>query len=93
MKITPLGDQVLVLPESETEKVLKSGIVLPGVKKVSPTQAKVVAVGADVDKSIRPGQRIIFQKFQGETIKYEEQEYIVMPQKAIIAVVGEEVGK
>ena len=93
MKLTPLGDRV-VLKQLVAEETTKSGIVLPGQAKEKPQQAEVIAVGPggvvdgkEVTMQVKVGDKVIFSKYAGTEVKLEEEEYIVVKQNDILAVV------
>lgn len=93
MKLVPLGDRV-VLKQLVAEETTKSGIVLPGQAKEKPQQAEVVAVGPggvvdgkEVTMQVKVGDKVIYSKYAGTEVKIEEEEYIVVKQNDILAVV------
>ena len=93
MKLVPLGDRV-VLKQLEAEETTKSGIVLPGQSQEKPQQAEVVAVGPggnvdgkEVTMQVKVGDQVIYSKYAGTEVKLEDQEYIVVKQNDILAVV------
>ena len=89
MKLVPLGDRV-VLKQSVAEETTKSGIVLPGQAKEKPQEAEVVAVGPgteDVKMEVSVGQKVIYSKYAGTNVKMEEEEYIIVKQSDILAIV------
>ena len=89
MKIKPLGDRV-VIKQLEAEEKTKSGIVLPGNAKEKPQEAEVVAVGPgteDVKMEVSVGQKVIYSKYAGTEVKLEDEEYIIVKQNDILAVV------
>lgn len=93
MKLVPLGDRV-VLKQLVAEETTKSGIVLPGQAKEKPQQAEVIAVGPggvidgkEVTMQVKVGQTVIFSKYSGTEVKLEDEEYIVVKQSDILAVV------
>ena len=95
MKLVPLGDRV-VLKQLEAEETTKSGIVLPGQNKEKPQQAEVVAVGPggvvdgkEVKMEVKVGDKVIYSKYAGTDVKLEDQEYVVVRQNDIVAVVEE----
>lgn len=95
MKLVPLGDKV-VLKQLVAEETTKSGIVLPGQAKEKPQQAEVVAVGPggvvdgkEVTMQVKVGDKVIFSKYSGTEVKLGEQEYIVVKQNDIVAIVEE----
>ncbi|MCI8513238.1 MAG: co-chaperone GroES [Lachnospiraceae bacterium] len=93
MKLVPLGDRV-VLKQMVAEETTKSGIVLPGSAKEKPQQAEVIAVGPggvidgkEVTMQVKAGQKVIYSKYAGTEVKLEEEEFIVVRQNDILAVV------
>lgn len=93
MKLVPLGDRV-VLKQLVAEETTKSGIVLPGQAKEKPQQAEVVAVGPggvvdgkEVTMQVKAGDKVIFSKYSGTEVKLDEEEYIVVKQNDILAIV------
>ena len=89
MKLVPLGDKV-VLKQLVAEETTKSGIVLPGQAKEKPQQAEVIAVGPGgvVDgKDVTMQVKVIFSKYSGTEVKLGEDEYIVVKQNDIVAIV------
>ena len=93
MKLVPLSDRV-VLKELAAEETTASGIVLPGQAKEKPQQAEVIAVGPggvidgkEVVMNVKVGQKVIYSKYAGTQVKLGEDEYIVVKQNDILAVV------
>ena len=93
MKLVPLGDRV-VLKQLVAEETTKSGIVLPGQSKEKPQQAEVVAVGPggvvdgkEVTMQVKVGDQVIYSKYAGTDVKLDEEEYIVVKQNDISAIV------
>ena len=93
MKLAPLGDRV-VLKQLEAEETTKSGIVLPGNAQEKPQQAEIIAVGPggmvdgkEVVMQVKEGQKVIYSKYAGTEVKLEGQEYIIVRQNDILAVV------
>jgi chaperonin GroES len=93
MKLTPLGDRV-VLKQLVAEETTKSGIVLPGQSKEKPQQAEVIAVGPggvvdgkEVKMEVKVGDQVIYSKYSGTEVKLEEDEYIIVKQSDILAVI------
>lgn len=93
MKLVPLGDKV-VLKQLEAEETTKSGIVLPGQAKEKPQQAEVIAVGPggmvdgkEVDMQVKVGDKVIYSKYAGTDVKLGEDEYVVVKQNDIVAIV------
>lgn len=93
MNIRPLGDRV-VIKAMESEETTKSGIVLPGSAKEKPQMAEVLAVGPggmvdgkEVKIEVKIGDKVIYSKYAGTEVKLDDQEYIIVRQSDILAVV------
>ena len=93
MKLTPLGDRV-VLKQLVAEETTKSGIVLPGQNKEKPQQAEVVAVGPggvvdgkEIKMEVKVGDTVIYSKYAGTEVKLDNEEYIIVKQDEILAIV------
>lgn len=93
MNIKPLSDRV-VLKNVEAEETTKSGIVLPGTAKEKPQMAEVVAVGPggmvdgkEVKMEVSLGQKVIYSKYAGTDVKLDKEEYIIVRQSDILAVI------
>ena len=92
MKLAPLGDRV-VLKQLVAEETTKSGIVLPGQSKEKPQQAEVIVVGPggvvdgkEVKMEVKVGDQVIYSKYSGTEVKIEEDEYIIVKQNDILAI-------
>lgn len=86
MKLVPLKDR-LVLKQVVAEETTKSGIVLPGQAKEKPQEATVVAKGAGVEGDIAEGDVVVYSKYAGTTVNLEEEEYIIVKEEDVLAVV------
>jgi chaperonin GroES len=93
MKLVPLGDRV-VLKQLVAEETTKSGIVLPGQNKEKPQQAEVVAVGPggvvdgkEIKMEVKTGDQVIYSKYAGTEVKLDDDEYIIVKQSDILAVI------
>ena len=93
MNIKPLGDRV-VIKLLETEETTKSGIVLPGSAKEKPQMAEVLAVGPggmvdgkEVVMEVKVGDHVIYSKYAGTEVKMGDDEYIIVRQSDILAIV------
>ena len=93
MKLVPLGDRV-VLKQLEAEETTKSGIVLPGQAQEKPQQAEVIAVGPggvvegkEVKMEVAVGNKVIYSKYAGTEVKLDGEEYIIVKQGDILAIV------
>lgn len=93
MKLKPLADNV-VIKATEAEETTKSGIVLTSVAKEKPQVAVVVAVGPggivdgkEVKMSVKEGDKVIAAKYSGTDIKIDGEEFTVLHQSDILAIV------
>ena len=93
MKLVPLTDRV-VLKQSEVEETTKSGIILTGSAQEKPQTADVIAVGPggmvdgkEVVMQVKEGQKVIYSKYAGTEVKLDSEEYIIVRQSDILAVV------
>ena len=93
MKLVPLSDRV-VLKQLVAEETTKSGIVLPGQSKEKPQQAEVVAVGPggvvdgkEVKMEVKVGDQVIYSKYSGTEVKLDDEEYIIVKQSDILAII------
>ena len=95
MKLVPLGDRV-VLKQLAAEETTKSGIVLPGQNKEKPQQAEVIAVGPggvvdgkEIKMEVKAGDQVVYSKYADSEVKLEEEEYIIVRQSDILAVISQ----
>ncbi|MPW24896.1 co-chaperone GroES [Alkalibaculum sp. M08DMB] len=93
MNLKPLGDRVVIKVKEEQEKTA-SGIVLPGSAKEKPQEAKVIAVGSGelidgkkVELEVKAGDNVIYSKYSGTEVKVEGEEYLIVRQSDILAIV------
>ena len=93
MKLVPLGDRV-VLKQCEAEETTKSGIILAGSAQEQPQEAEVVAVGPggmvdgkEVTMQVKEGDKVIYSKYAGNEVKVDGEEYIIVKQNDILAIV------
>ena len=93
MKLVPLADRV-VLKQLEAEETTKSGIILTSKSQEKPQEAEVIAVGPggvvdgkEVSMQVTVGQKVIYSKYAGTEVKLEDEEYIIVKQNDILAVV------
>lgn len=93
-KIKPLGEKVL-LRRLEAESTTKGGIVLPDTAKEKPREGKVLAVGDGkllengkrAEHQVKVGDRVLFTSYAGTEIKIEGEEYLLMDESDILAVI------
>jgi chaperonin GroES len=94
MKIKPLHDRIIV-ERLEEKEVSKGGIIIPDSAKEKPMEGRVVAVGEgkrdDAGKRIVPdvkkGDKILFGKYSGTEVKIEGQEYLILREEDILAII------
>ena len=94
MKIKPLGDKIL-LKRLEAEEVTAGGIVLPDTAKEKPKEGKIIAVGQGralkdgtyADFTVKTGNKVIFSSYAGTEIKIDGQEYLIMSEEDVLAIV------
>lgn len=87
--IKPLQDRV-VIKKLEAEEKTSGGLILTAQSKEAPQVAEVVACGPgtkDEPMELKVGDKVVFAKYGGTDIKYEGQEYTIMKQSDILAVV------
>lgn len=93
--LTPLGDRVVVKP-LQRDEVTKSGIVLPDTAKEKPQRGEVVAVGRGrltdsgerLPMDVSAGDQVLFAKYAGTEFKLDEQEFLILSEKDILAIVS-----
>lgn len=92
--LKPLGDRV-VIKALEREEKTKSGIVLPDTAKEKPQEGKVIAVGTGrvldngqrVPLEVKEGDKVIFSKYAGTEVKIEGEEYLILSERDVLAIV------
>jgi chaperonin GroES len=96
MTLQPLGDRVVIKPQSR-EEVTRSGIVLPDTAKEKPQRGEVIAVGPgrhdeDGDRipmDVKQGDKVLFAKYAGTEFKIDDDELLILSEKDILAVINE----
>ena len=94
MAIKPLGDRIVVRALEAQEKT-KSGLVLPDSAKEKPQEGKVVAVGIGrllesgsvKALDVKTGDRVLYGKYAGAEVTVEDQEYLILREEDILAIV------
>ncbi|HIA62840.1 MAG TPA: co-chaperone GroES [Planctomycetes bacterium] len=94
MKLQPLGDRVVV-QRDESEEVTTGGIVLPDSAKDAPARGTVMSVGdgiimpdgSRVALQLTVGARVIFSSYGGEAINIDDEEYLLMRESDVLAVI------
>ena len=86
MKVIPLEDRVLI-KTAELEEKTKSGLFIPQTAQEKTQIAVVEAIGDDV-KTIKVGQKILHDKYAGTSVKMDNEEYLILNIKDVLAIVG-----
>jgi chaperonin GroES len=94
-KVRPLHDRLLVKRIEETDTV-KGGIVIPDTAKEKPQEGEVIAVGngkildngTRIELDVKAGDKILFGKYSGTDIRIADEEYLILREDEVLAVVG-----
>ncbi len=93
MKLKPLADRVII-KLVEAEETTKSGLILTGSSKEKPEVAEVISVGPgglvdgkEVTMTVKAGDRVITSKYSGTEVKFDGEEYTIVRQNDILAIV------
>ncbi len=94
MKLKPLHDRVLVKRLEEEEKT-KGGIIIPDTAKEKPIKGEIMAVGPGrltddgkrIEMSVKVGDKVMFSKYAGTEVKIEGEEYLIMREDDIVAII------
>ena len=100
MNVRPLHDRIIVQRIEETEQKI-GGIIIPDTAKEKPQQGKVIAAGAGKVKDdgkrvaldVQAGDLILFGKYSGQEIKLDGEEYLIMREDEVLAVIENGDGK
>ncbi|OLN32471.1 co-chaperone GroES [Desulfosporosinus metallidurans] len=94
MNIKPLADRVIIKALPMEEKT-KSGIIMPDTAKEKPQEGEVVAAGpgkmekgARIVLDVKVGDRVIYSKYAGTEVKYDGEEYLILKEADILAIIG-----
>ncbi len=95
MNVRPLHDRLLIRRIEEKETV-KGGIIIPDTAKEKPQEGEVIAAGngkilengTKVAMDVKVGDKILFGKYSGTDIKIDGQEYLILREDEVLAVVG-----
>jgi len=93
MKIRPLHDRILV-KRMEEQEVRRGGIIIPDTAKEKPQEGKVVAVGngkvtedgKKLPLDVKAGDKILFGKYSGNEVKIEDEEYLIIREEDVLAI-------
>ncbi len=96
MALTPLGDRILIRRTEEDEQTTSGGIIIPDTAKEKPQEGEVIAVGKGrlLDNGDRQpidvatGDKILFGKYSGTEVTYENEELLILREDDILAKIG-----
>jgi len=96
MQLQPLGDKVIVQPIEQEERTA-GGIYLPDTAKERPQQGKVIAVGPGrindkghrISMTVKAGDKVIYSKYAGTEVELDGQDYLILSESDILAVLQE----
>ncbi|MDR3307080.1 MAG: co-chaperone GroES [Endomicrobium sp.] len=92
--IRPLGEKILVKP-AEIKEVKKGGIIIPDTAKEKPQEGEIVAVGTGkktedgkiVALDVKVGDKVLYGKYSGTEVKFDDKEYLIMSQDDILGII------
>ena len=94
MRLQPLGDRVVVKAKEDDEARTPSGIVIPDTAKEKPQLGEVLAVGPGdfqdgerVPIDVEVGDMVVYSKYGGTEVKYENEEYLILSSRDLLAVI------
>ena len=96
MNIKPLGDRVLIQSAEADEAKSAGGIIIPDTAKEKPQEGTIVAIGPGatdengktIKMQVNVGDKILYSKYGGTELKHDGQEYLIMSEADILAVIG-----
>ena len=90
MNLKPLADRVLIKP-TPAEEVTMSGIIIPDSAKEKPLRGEIIAVGngtKDEEMLLKAGDQVLYGKYAGTEIEYENEKYLIMRQSDVFAIIS-----
>ena len=95
MKVRPLHDR-LIIRRIEEKETVKGGIIIPDSAKEKPQEGEVIAVGngkilengTKLTLDVKAGDKILFGKYSGTDIKIDGEEYLILREDEVLAVIG-----
>jgi chaperonin GroES len=94
LRITPLEDRVVLIPDEDTE-TMRGGLYIPDTAKEKPTQGEVIAVGAGrvekgerVPVDVKVGDKVLYGKYSGTNITLDGEEVVILKAADILAKLG-----
>ena len=94
-KIQPLADRVVIQALEETEQ-MRGGLYIPDTAKEKPQQGNIIAVGPGklseegkrIEPDVKVGQRVLYGKYSGTEVNVDGEEYLILRESDILAVIG-----
>lgn len=95
MQVKPLADRVIVKP-FEDQEMKKGGIIIPDTAKEKPMEGEIIEVGPGrttedgkkIDLEVKKGDRVLYGKYSGTEVSIEGQEYLIMRESDIYAIIN-----
>ena len=94
MKLQPLGDRVVVKSKDDDDATTPSGLVIPDTAKEKPQLGEVLAVGPGdfqdgerIPIDVAVGDMVVYSKYGGTEVKYENEEYLILSSRDLLAVI------
>jgi chaperonin GroES len=95
-KLKPLEDKVILKVEKETEKTSAGGLIIQTMQEEKPQEAMVVAVGPGITfgngekmvPDVSVGDKVLFSKYQGTEVTVDNEQYLILSYRDILAVIG-----
>lgn len=95
MKLSPLGDRIVVKPQDEDEVRTSSGLVIPDTAKEKPQLGEVLAVGPGEFKDgeripvdINVGDVVFYSKYGGTEVKHDDEDLLILSSRDVLAILG-----
>ena len=95
LAVQPLGDRVVVRP-SEEEEEMRGGLYIPDTAKEKPQEGEIVAVGPGryekgerVPMELSAGQKVLYGKYAGTEVTFDNQQYLIIKESDVLAVIGD----
>ena len=86
MTVQPIGSRVLIKVE-EAETQTASGLYIPDTAQEKTQKGSVVAIGTDDEITVKPGQKVMYDKYAGSSLKIDNEEHLIVKNDDIIAIV------
>jgi chaperonin GroES len=95
-ELKPLEDKIVLKVEKESEKTSAGGLIIQTMQEEKPQEAIVVAVGPGITfgngekmvPDVKVGDKVLFSKYQGSEVTVDNESYLILPYRDILAVIG-----